>query len=316
MACIALSRIMRKMSSFNLVVILGATATGKTQVAVRVARALGGEIISADSRQVYRGMDLGTGKDLAEYGEIPYHLVDIRDPGEDFSVFDFKKAFAHSFEAIQSRGRLPILAGGTGLYLESVLLDYQLPPVPENLALREEAPSRPLAELQERLKKARPDLHNSTDLTDRRRLIRALEIAEFGLANPLAGIDLPGLRPIVFGIKWDREVLRRRITRRLRERIDGGMIAEVKYLHQAGLSFEKLDFYGLEYRYGALFLKGELNRNDTFQKLNSAIHQFAKRQETWFRRMERRGVVIHWVDGNDEPAEAILKFLRSLGPAS
>jgi len=304
------------MDPFNLIVILGATATGKTRVAVRVARSLGGEIISADSRQVYRGMDLGTGKDLGEYGAIPYHLIDVRNPGQEFSVFEFKKAFIETFHAVRSRGRLPILAGGTGLYLESVLLEYQLPEAPEDPALRNKLSASPMAELSERLNKIKPDLHNTTDLTDRGRLIRAIEIAEFSLKIPAARVDFPELKPAVFGIQWDRQVLRQRITQRLRERIDGGMTAEVKTLLKAGLSYENLDFYGLEYRYAALYLKGELNRNDMFQKLNSAIHQFAKRQETWFRRMERKGIEIHWVKGNHEPAEAILKTIRNFTPVS
>ena len=300
------------MDPFNLIVILGATATGKTRVGVQVARSLGGEILSADSRQVFRGMDIGTGKDLGEYGGIPYHLIDVRNPGQEFSVFEFKKAFIETFHAIRSRGRLPILVGGTGLYLESVLLEYQLPEVPEDPALRNELSASSMADLRERLKRTKPELHNTTDLTDRRRLIRALEIAEFTLKIPLPRVDPPELKPVVFGIQWDRQVLRQRITQRLRERIDGGMIAEVKTLLKAGLSYENLDFYGLEYRYAAIYLKGELNRNDMFQKLNSAIHQFAKRQETWFRRMERKGIKIHWVEGNHEPAEAILKIVSDL----
>jgi tRNA dimethylallyltransferase len=299
------------MHPFNLIVILGSTATGKTRVGVQVARSLGGEIISADSRQVYQGMDIGTGKDLAEYGDIPYHLIDIRKPGEEFNVFEFQKAFVKAFDAIRSRRMMPILVGGTGLYLESVLLNYQLPKVPENAAFRSEFAASSLAELGEKLKKIKPDLHNTTDLIDRSRLIRALEIADAALRTPTPRLDLPELRPAVFGIKWDRQVLRRRITRRLQERIKGGMIAEVKSLYQAGLSYDQLDFYGLEYRYAALYLKGELNRNDLFQKLNSAIHQFAKRQETWFRRMERKGVEIHWIEGNREPADAILKIILS-----
>ncbi len=297
------------MHSFNLIAILGPTATGKTRVGVQVARSLAGEIISADSRQVYRGMDIGTGKDLSEYGGIPYHLIDIRNPGEEFSVFEFRKAFVQAFTSVRSRGKLPILVGGTGLYLESVLLEYQMPEVAEDPILRNELSSSSMAELSKRLKKIKPELHNTTDLTDRRRLLRALEIAEFSLKIPASRVDFPELRPAVFGIKWDRQILRRRITQRLRQRLDGGMIAEVKGLHQAGLSFDSLEFYGLEYRYAALYLKGELNRNDLFQKLNSAIHQFAKRQETWFRRLARKGVKIHWVEGNRDPAEAILKIV-------
>ena len=304
------------MDPFNLIVILGATATGKTRVGVQVARSLGGEILSADSRQVFRGMNIGTGKDLGEYGAIPYHLIDVRNPGQEFSVFEFKKAFIETFHAIRSRGRLPILVGGTGLYLESVLLEYQLPEVPGNPAFRNKVSASSMDELRKRLNKIKPELHNTTDLTDRSRLIRAIEIAEFSLKIPAPRVDPLELKPVVFGIQWDRQLLRRRITQRLQERLNGGMVAEVKGLFNAGLSYENLDFYGLEYRYAALYLKGELNRNDMFQKLNSAIHQFAKRQETWFRRMERNGIKIHWVEGNREPAEAILKFIRELTPGS
>jgi tRNA dimethylallyltransferase len=304
------------MDPFNLIVILGATATGKTRVGVQVARSLGGEIISADSRQVYRGMDLGTGKDLSEYGDIPYHLIDIKNPGEEFNVYEFKQTFVQAFHAIRSRGRLPILVGGTGLYLEAVLLGYQLPEVPEDPAFHKELSASPIAELRERLKRTKPELHNTTDLTDRRRLIRALEIADFTLKIPPPRMDPPELKPVVFGIQLDRQLLRRRITHRLNERLNGGMTAEVKGLINAGLSFESLDFYGLEYRYVALYLKGALNRNDMFQKLNSAIHQFAKRQETWFRRMERKGIEIHWVEGIRDPAEAILKTIRDFTPVS
>jgi tRNA dimethylallyltransferase len=304
------------MDPFNLIVILGATATGKTRVGVQVARSLGGEILSADSRQVYRGMDVGTGKDLSEYCDIPYHLIDIKNPGEEFNVFEFKQTFVQAFHAIRSRGKLPLLVGGTGLYLESVLQGYRLPEVPEDPAFRDELTPSSMADLRERLKRTKPELHNTTDLTDRRRLIRALEIAEFTLKIPLPRVGPPELKPIVFGIQWDRQVLRQRITQRLRERIDGGMIAEVKTLLKAGISYENLDFYGLEYRYAALYLKGELNRNDMFQKLNSAIHQFAKRQETWFRRMERKGIEIHWVEGIRDPAKAILKIIRDFTPLS
>ena len=182
------------MDPFNLIVILGATATGKTRVGVQVARSLGGEILSADSRQVFRGMDIGTGKDLGEYGGIPYHLIDVRNPGQEFSVFEFKKAFIETFHAIRSRGRLPILVGGTGLYLESVLLEYQLPEVPEDPALRNELSASSMAELRERLKRTKPELHNTTDLTDRSRLIRALEIAEFTLKIPAPSGGSPGIK--------------------------------------------------------------------------------------------------------------------------
>ncbi len=295
---------------FNLVVILGPTASGKTRVGVEVARVLGGEIISADSRQVYRGMDLGTGKDLAEYGKIPYHLIDILDPGTEFSVFDFQRRFCAAHREIRDRGKLPILVGGTGLYLEAVLRGYQMPEVPKNPEFSRELDLLTDAELRVRLTAGKASLHNTTDLTDRSRMIRAIEIAEFSWNNPAQIKNFPDLSPIIFGIKWPREILRRRITKRLKERLKGGMIEEVKNLHRAGLSFEKLEDYGLEYRFIALYIRNELSWNDMFQKLNSSIHHFAKRQETWFRRMERHGIMIHWIDGDRDPAAEIVKKIQ------
>jgi len=296
--------------NFNLLVILGPTASGKTRVGTQVARALNGEIISADSRQVYRGMNIGTGKDLEEYGSVPYHLIDIVDPGYEFNVFEFQRRFVEAFTGIQGRVRLPILVGGTGMYLDAVLRGYRLLEVPENPRLRQELAALSLENLAARLKGANPKLHNTTDLLDRERLTRAIEIAEFSGEREYRPSPFPEIKPIVFGIKLEREILRQRITKRLRERLNRGMIEEVRELLRKGVSFEALEFYGLEYRFVAKFLKGELNRNDMFQKLNSAIHQFAKRQETWFRRMERQGILIHWVDGNADPAAAILRQLR------
>lgn len=292
--------------SFNLVVILGPTASGKTRLGVEVARALGGEIISADSRQVYIGMDIGTGKDLEEYGEVPYHLIDLVPPGHEFNVFEFQRRFYQVFAEIRSRGALPILVGGTGLYLDAVLRGYRLVEVPENPALRHELAPLATEALQQRLLELRPQQHNTTDLEDRDRLIRAIEIAEGEAAAAATLPPPPEIRPLIFGVRWPREVLRQRITRRLRDRLEQGLIEEVESLRQAGVPFETLEFYGLEYRYVAQYLQGELNRNDMVQKLNSAIHQFAKRQETWFRRMERQGTTIHWVDGGDRSAAAIL----------
>jgi tRNA dimethylallyltransferase len=294
---------------FNLLVILGPTASGKTQVGVRIARALNGEIISADSRQVYRGMDLGTGKDLKEYGEVPFHLIDIVDPGYEFSVFEFQRRFVPAFLGIQDRGKLPILVGGTGLYLEAVLKGFRLAEVPLNPKLRAELEPLSLEDLADHLKAINPSLHNTTDLLLRERVIRAIEIAQFQ-GDPSSQPSLPDLSPIVFGIRWPKDMHCQRISRRLRERIHQGMIEEIKRLNKAGISFEKLDFYGLEYRYGARYLQGQLNKNDLFQKLNSAIRQFAKRQETWFRRMERLGTRIHWIAGDKDPAEEILKVLE------
>jgi tRNA dimethylallyltransferase len=295
----------------NLLVILGPTASGKTCLGVAAAQALNGEIISADSRQVFRGMDIGTGKDLAEYGDIPYHLIDIVDAGCEFSVFDFQERFVAAFEAIRSRGRLPVLVGGTGLYLDAALRGYRLVKVPENPALRAELAGMDLPELQQRLLLLRPDQHNVTDLADRKRLERAIEIAEGGEgAEPL---PLPPIEPLIFGVHWERTVLRRRITERLRQRLNEGLIEEVAALHRSGIPYETLDYYGLEYRFVAQHLQGLMNRNDMFQKLNSAIHQFAKRQETWFRRMERQGVAIHWLDGAGYPLAELLKIAAGRG---
>jgi tRNA dimethylallyltransferase len=293
---------------FDLLVILGPTASGKTRIGVQIARALDGEIISADSRQVYRGMDIGTGKDLNEYGSVPYHLVDLVDPGYEFNVFEFQRRFLEAFRAIRRRGHLPVLVGGTGLYLEAVLKAYRLVEVPENPGLRQELAGFSLESLAARLKAANPRLHNTTDLLDCERLMRAIEIAEFSGEGGPPRSPLPEFTPIVFGIRLDRKILRQRITQRLRERLNRGMIEEAEGLLRKGVSFETLEFYGLEYRFVAQYLKGKLNRNDMFQKLNSAIHRFAKRQETWFGRMERQGILIHWVDGNEEPAATILQM--------
>lgn len=290
----------------NLLVILGPTASGKTHLAVQAARQLNGEILSADSRQVYRGLDIGSGKDLAEYGTTPYHLIDIVDPGSEFSLFDFVQEFKRVYCEVVSRMRLPVLAGGTGLYLDAVLRGYQLVQVGENLSLRQELEQLEVAALVERLRRLRPELHNTTDLTDRERLTRAIEIAE-GERQPAAeAIELPDLSPRVFGLRWQRDRLRQRITLRLRQRLDNGMIEEVESLHAAGVAWETLDNFGLEYRFVARYLQGMINRNDLFQQLNSAIHQFAKRQDTWFRRMQRQGVDICWLDAEKDPVAALL----------
>lgn len=296
----------------NLLVVLGPTASGKTHLAVQAARRLNGEIISADSRQVYRGLDIGSGKDLDEYGTTPYHLIDVVDPGYEFSLFDFAHAFSQTFSEIRGRGRLPILAGGTGLYLDAVLRGYELVAVSENRALRQELERLSLDALSERLLGLRMEQHNSSDLNDRSRLIRAIEIAEGEQQTDARPLFLPQLIPQVFGLRWPRELLRQRITRRLRERLDHGLVEEVAKLHADGVSWETLDYYGLEYRFVAQHLQGQLNRNDLFQKLNSAIHQFAKRQETWFRRMERQGVAIRWLGGEGDPVAELLAACQEL----
>ena len=296
----------------NLLVILGPTASGKTRLAVAAARALNGEIISADSRQVFRRMDMGSGKDLEEYGEIPYHLIDILEPGQEFSVFDFQRQFTEAFNLVTSRGRLPVLAGGTGLYLDSVLRGYRMVTAPENRELRRELEVFSLDQLRERLLALVPAQHNTTDLLERERLVRAIEIALHQEGRGSAEvIDLPELRPLVFGIRIEREIVRRRITERLKSRLNGGMIDEVRRLLAEGVPATRLDSYGLEYRFVSRYLSGELNRNDMFQKLNSAIHDFAKRQDTWFRKMERHGLQIIWLDASADPLEMLLKEWRS-----
>lgn len=292
----------------NLIVILGATATGKTAAAVGVARALSAEIISADSRQVFRGMDIGTGKDLAKYGPVPHHLIDIADPGEEFSVFRFQRLFFEAFEAIHTRGRLPLCAGGTGLYLEAVLKGYRLVEVPENPNLRTELETLSTGDLARRLTRLKPAQHNTTDLLERPRLIRAIEIAE-GEAACGDPEPLPDVHPRVFGLRWPREELRRRITRRLEQRLDQGMVEETERLLAGGVDHKALEYYGLEYRFLSRMLRGELDREEMFRLLNRGIHKFAKRQETWFRRMERRGTEIHWVDGDKDPSAKILAAL-------
>jgi tRNA dimethylallyltransferase len=296
-------------TGFNLLVILGPTASGKTRLGVKLAQALTGEIISGDSRQVYRGMDIGTGKDLAEYGDIPNHLIDIVPPGYEFNLFEFQRRFLDVFAAIRERGRLPVLVGGTGMYLEAAVKGYRLVEAPENPILRRELVDLPLAALAERLQRAASRLHNTTDLLELDRLVRAIEIAEYERDHEPK--PLPDVKPLIFGIRWEREALRRRITFRLRERLAHGMIEEVERLHAEGVPWETLEFYGLEYRFIARHLKGDMNRNDMFQKLNSAIHAFAKRQETWFRRMEKSGIVIHWLDGAGEPFGEAMEIVRA-----
>lgn len=297
--------------NYDTIVILGPTASGKTRLGVGVAREVGGEIISADSRQVYRGMDLGTGKDLDEYGETPYHLIDLLNPGEEFNVFRFQRLCFAAMDEIRGRGRVPVIVGGTGLYLDAVLRGYRMVEAPEDPGLRAELAGLSPEELASRLLALNPRLHNTTDLLDRERLARAIEIAEYERNHEPE--PLPEFHPMVFGVRWERSMLRRRITARLRARLDAGLIDEVERLHREGVSYETLDFYGLEYRFVARHLQGELTRNDLFQKLNSAIHDFAKRQETWFRRMERQGVGIHWLDGAGEPEEEALRVLRLEG---
>lgn len=302
------------MSSFSnlpdMLVILGPTASGKTRLAVALAEQMSGEIISADSRQVFCGMDIGSGKDLNEYRHVPYHLIDILDAGEEFSVFEFQRRFLLSFTDIRSRGVFPILCGGSGMYLDAVLRGYNMIKVPRNDLLRAELASKSDAQLAEELSRIRPCQHNSTDLLDRERTVRAIEIAEGALKGCEREAHFPVINSCVVGIRWEREVLRSRITERLKDRIENGMIEEVERLHAAGIAWERLDYYGLEYRFAGAYLRGEINRNDMFQRLNSAIHNFAKRQRNWFRRMEQHGIVINWIDGAADQLEQVREIIK------
>lgn len=285
----------------NCIVLLGPTASGKTALGARLANMLNGEILSADSRQVYRGLDIGSGKDLNEYTvgnkPVPYHLIDIVGLDQEFSVFHYQQAFYAAFEDVMSRNNLPVVVGGTGLYLDAVLCGYSMVAAPEHPALRETLAALSDDALRERLKSVQQRLHNKTDTEDRDRLIRAIEIAEYAATHPAP--RCPEVRPLILGIACPPATLRERITARLRERMTAGLIEEVAALHTAGHSWERLERLGLEYRFIAEYLQGKIKReNDLFQKLNSAIAQFAKRQRTWFRRMERQGFVIHWLEDN------------------
>jgi tRNA dimethylallyltransferase len=298
----------------NLLVVLGPTASGKTGLAVHLARRIGGEIISADSRQVYRGMDLGTGKDLTEYGHdgdpVPFHLIDICDPAEEFSVFAFQGHFYRCMTEILGRERVPLLAGGTGLYLDAVLRGYRLAVVPENPELRERLAAEPIDSLRRRYLSFCPDAHNTTDLLEPQRLIRAIEIAEYSWSHPQETETPIEVLPLVIGIHCERSELRRKITLRLQARLEHGMIDEVRSLHDRGVPWGRLESFGLEYRYISLYLQRKMTEDEMFRTLNTRIHQFAKRQETWFRGMERNGIRIHWIEGADE--EAALALIAGL----
>jgi len=285
----------------NLITILGPTATGKTTLAANLAYQLEGEVISGDSRQVYRGMDLGTGKDLKDFEingvKVPYHLIDIVDPGYEYNVFEFQKDFIKAFKDINKREKTAILCGGSGLYLESVIDMYHLVKVPENNTLRMELENHTIETLINRLTSYKIP-HNTSDTTDRKRLIRAIEIQEHYLKSKEIIPQFPVIKHQIFGVEFERSVIRERITKRLKQRLDEGMLKEIETLLNKGLKAEQLTFYGLEYRYLTQYVIGEISYEEMFRLLNTAIHQFAKRQMTWFRRMEKKGIKIHWIDGN------------------
>ena len=299
---------------YNLITILGPTASGKTSVAAKVAFVLGGEVISADSRQVYRGMDLGTGKDYADYvvdGQpVAYHLIDIVDAGYEYNVFEYQKNFLTIFEDVANRGKLAIMCGGSGLYLDAVLKNYKLIQVPINEELRLRLENKSLGELTELLMTYKSDLHNQTDIENEKRAVRAIEIEEYYLSHPEINTGMPDIRSLVVGVKYDRESRRKRITTRLRQRLKDGMLDEVQQLLDNGLTPEQLTYYGLEYKFMTQHLTGQLSYQEMFDGLNVAIHQFAKRQMTWFRRMEKQGTQIRWLDGYMPLDEKIAKIVE------
>jgi tRNA dimethylallyltransferase len=336
------------MHQYNILAILGPTASGKTTLAAYLAYRLNGEVISADSRQVYRGMDIGTGKDMADYWvegkQVPVHLTDIADAGTQYNVFEYQRDFLTVLENLRQRGKFPVLCGGSGLYLEAVLKNYTLIQVPVNVKLRSDLAGKSLSELTDILKSYSTKLHNITDIVNEKRAIRAIEIAdcqqkerrsEIGDQIPITNDQLPitnnqsntdhripitdyklpvipDLKPLIVGIKFDLESRRERITRRLQQRLNEGMVEEVKSLLDSGIPPEGLIYYGLEYKFITLYLTGGLTYSDMVEKLNIAIHQFAKRQMTWFRRMERQGAIIHWLEGQLSLEEKIEKVIGLL----
>lgn len=292
-------------SSFEVIVILGPTATGKTRLAVQLADQLSGEIISADSRQVYKGMNIGTGKDLDEYGIngniIPYHLIDIVEPMEEYNVAQFQKDYYRVFSEIKNRNKLPIICGGTGFYIKAVLMEFELPAVGPDNKLREELEFWTLEDLIHELKNISPRAFANKPLDTKRRVIRAIEVEmSKGMENDIISKSKSkDPNPLVFGVEYPRRVIRKRITERLNERLENGMIEEIEWLLQNGVTHERLEGFGLEYRFINEFLKGNLTKGEMTTKLNTAIHRFAKKQMTFFRNMEKSGIQIHWIpEGN------------------
>ena len=319
----------------KMITILGPTASGKTPLAAALAAEIGGEIISADSRQVYRRMDIGTGKDLGDYvvrsqerlrvGErssgmsgdyrnVPYHLIDICEPGTKYNLFEYQQDFFDAYEDIRSRGAVPILCGGTGLYIEAVLKGYHLSPVPQNPELRDSLEGKSLAELTQMLTdlktKTGSNMHNTTDVDSCQRAIRAIEIETYNLEHPMPRRELPPVDSLIIGVKIDRELRREKITRRLKTRLEAGMIEEVKALLDEGIPADDLIYYGLEYKFVTEYLIGKTSYDEMFSRLEIAIHQFAKRQMTWFRGMERRGFKINWIDAT-LPMEEKVKLIMN-----
>ena len=307
----------------KLITILGPTASGKTPLAAALAAEMDGEIISADSRQVYRHMDIGTGKDLADYTvggkKIPYHLIDICEPGTKYNLFQYQQDFFDVYQDLQSRGVQPILCGGTGLYIEAVLKGYHLSPVPQNQELRNRLEGLSLQELTSILKDLKSrnasNMHNTTDVDSCQRAIRAIEIETYNLEHPMPQRELPSVDSLIIGVNIDRDLRREKISRRLKARLDEGMVDEVRGLLDRGIAPEDLIYYGLEYKYLTEYVIGKITYDNMFHLLEIAIHQFAKRQMTWFRGMERRGFVINWIDAKlpMEEKVSLIKTLYSYG---
>lgn len=303
------------MGDYDLITILGPTASGKTPLAAALACRLNTEIISGDSRQVYRRMDLGTGKDLADYTvdghQVPYHLIDIVEPGYKYNVFEYQRDFLNAYKEIKGKGCLPVLCGGTGMYIESVLKGYKLLPVPENHQLRASLADKSLEELA-RILSSYKKLHNSTDVDTVKRAIRAIEIEEYYKQQPPEYREFPHITSLIIGVDINRELRREKISLRLKQRLNEGMVEEVKTLLDSGITPDELIYYGLEYKYLTLYVISELSYDEMFSQLEIAIHQFAKRQMTWFRGMERRGFSIHWLDAclpMEDKVEKIIKLL-------
>ncbi len=307
------------MVNYDLITILGPTASGKTPLAAALAYKLDTEIISGDSRQIYRRMDLGTGKDLADYvvdgHQVPYHLIDIVEPGYKYNVFEYQRDFLSAYNEVKQKGKLPVLCGGTGMYLESVLKGYRLLPVSENPQLRASLAGKSLEELTQMLSVYKK-LHNSTDVDTVKRAIRAIEIEEYYKQQPPEYREFPTLNSLIIGVDIDRELRRQKITHRLKQRLDEGMVDEVKALLEGGIAAEDLIYYGLEYKYLTLYATGALSFDDMFHQLEIAIHQFAKRQMTWFRGMEHRGFSIHWLDARMPTEEKVEKIINLLDTKS
>jgi len=301
--------------NYDLLVVTGPTASGKTSLAVAVAHKLAGEVISADSRQVYRGMDIGTGKDYADYMidgvRIPCHLIDVADPGYKYNVFEYQRDFHKVYTSLKSRNVFPVVCGGSGMYADSIITGYKMFEVPPDSGLRVELEKKSMEELRAILSTYK-NLHNTTDLDTKKRVIRAIEIEHFSRNGKNQKSEFPKISSIVVGVMFDREIRRKRITDRLKQRFKEGMIDEVKRLVDRGITHETLIYYGLEYKYITLYLMGELTYDEMFSDLETAIHQYAKRQMTWFRGMERRGIKINWIDGNMPMDEKIGKVMELL----